>query len=112
MPKNKKEPLTPLKDILSGLFTSGKLPFNPEDAKIWEVWEGVVGSAISEHARPSWIKRGVLRVEVSDPIWCQELQYSGNEIRRRLNQSLGRNAVESIEFRSGSRYGASGIKSK
>ncbi len=105
MSKDEKS-LTALKDVLSSLFSSGELPFNPEDAKIWKIWEEVVGVGISKHARPSWIKDGILRVNVSDPIWCQELQYSENEIRQRLNRQLGRNAVVSIEFRLGLRYGA------
>ena len=88
MSKDEKS-LTALKDVLSSLFSSGELPFNPEDAKIWKIWEEVVGVGISKHARPSWIKDGILRVNVSDPIWCQELQYSGKRDKAETQPATG-----------------------
>ena len=91
--------LTPIKDIISGLLNEGTLPFDLADARIWEVWAEVVGPAIARNAHPSWIKNRTLRVRVSDPIWLQELQFSEEEIRARLNRRLGREAVEVIEFR-------------
>lgn len=101
--QDKKEPLTPLKDILSGLFNSPNLPFNPDDARIWKVWDDAVGPAIARNARPSWIKKGRLRVVVSDPIWLQELEFVGDTIKEKVNKELGRKAVKRIEFRLGLR---------
>lgn len=93
--------LTSLKDIIGNLLGNGSLPFNPEDADIWNFWDEVVGSAISKNARPSRIRNGMLRVTVSDPIWLQELKFMEGRIRERLNEKLGRNAVKRIEFRVG-----------
>ena len=93
--------LTPLKDIISNLLSDSELPFNPNDARIWEMWDEVVGPVISKNAQPSWIKKGKLRIKVSDPIWLQELEFSGETIRNKLNAKLGRKAVEKIEFRLG-----------
>ena len=98
----KRENLTPLKDILSTLFKSTDLPFNPDDARIWKIWEDAVGSGIANHARPSWIRNHCLGVVVSDPIWLQELKYVEDQIKEKVNDKLGRNAVEKIEFRLGS----------
>jgi predicted nucleic acid-binding Zn ribbon protein len=99
----KKDSLTPLKDILSALLTDSKLPFNPEDATIWKVWDEVVGPGIARNAQPLWIKDRRLRVKVSDPIWLQELSYLEASVRQKLNARLGRQAVEKIEFRLNSR---------
>jgi predicted nucleic acid-binding Zn ribbon protein len=96
-----KNSLTSLKDILGNLLSNGSLPFNPDDADIWKFWNEVVGSAISKNAKPSRIKNGVLRVTVSDPIWLQELQFIEENIRKRLNDKLGRKAVREVEFRVG-----------
>jgi predicted nucleic acid-binding Zn ribbon protein len=98
-----RESMTPLKDIISNLLRDGGLPFNPDDANIWKVWDDVVGAAISKNAQPSWIKTGRLRVIVSDPIWLQELDFLEESIREKLNERLGRNAVEKIDFRVGPR---------
>ena len=98
---NEKKPtLTPLKDIITGLLgVNSNLPFNPQDALIWKVWDEVVGSPISRNAQPLWIKEGRLRVKVSDPIWLQELGFVEGTIKEKLNTRLGRKAVEKIEFR-------------
>ena len=97
----KKESLVPLKDVIASLFTDSKLPFNPSDARIWDVWDEVVGAPIAKNAQPLWIKNGRLRIKVSDPIWLQELKFVGETIKKKLNKALGRNAVEKIEFRIG-----------
>ncbi|NQU15247.1 MAG: DUF721 domain-containing protein [Desulfobacteraceae bacterium] len=93
--------LTPLKNIIASLLQDGTLPFKPEDANIWEEWDGVVGPSISDNARPSWIRNGVLRVRVSNAVWLQELKFLEEDIRRDLNKTLGREAVKKIEFRVG-----------
>ena len=94
-----KSTLTPLKDILSALLNDPQLPFNPGDARIWQVWEEVVGPPIARNAQPLWIRKGTLRVKVSDPIWLQELSLAGEIIKDKLNTKLGRKAVQKIEFR-------------
>jgi predicted nucleic acid-binding Zn ribbon protein len=99
--QTKREKLTPLKDILSTLFNSTDLPFNPDDGRIWKIWEDAVGSGIANHAQPAWIKNHCLRVVVSDPIWLQELKYVEDQIKEKVNGKLGRKAVEKIEFRLG-----------
>jgi len=99
----KKTTLTPLKDILSELLGSADLPFNPEDGLIWRVWDNVVGEAVARNAQPLWVKDRRLRVKVSDPIWLQELSFMEESLRNKLNDRLGRKAVEKIEFRLRSR---------
>ena len=95
----KKDSLIPLKDVISSLLGDTALPFNPDDARIWKVWEEVVGGPVAKHTRPLWIKEGKLRVSVTDPIWLQELGYVERTIRKKLNDKLGRTAVKKIEFR-------------
>ena len=93
--------LTPIRDVLQTVLSDPSMPFNPDDARIFDLWDRVVGPAISRNARPSWIREGRLRVRVSGPIWLQELEFAAETIRDRLNQALGRRAVEKIEFRLG-----------
>ena len=100
--EKKHKNLTPLGDIVSGLLTDGTLPFNPDDVDIWNVWDEVVGEFFSGNTRPSGVRNRRLRVSVSDSIFLQELKFKENEIREKLNEKLGRNAVDKIEFRVGS----------
>jgi len=98
-----KNSLTSLKDVISELLGSGALPFDADDARIWKVWDDVVGPAIARNAQPFRIKNRQLRVRVADPIWYQELKFMEESIREKLNQTLGRNAVDKIEFSVGRR---------
>ncbi|MBW2028865.1 MAG: DUF721 domain-containing protein [Deltaproteobacteria bacterium] len=95
----KKDSLTPLRDVISEILGDKNLPFNPKDALIWQVWDEVVGPTVSKYAQPSWIKDGLLRVKVSDPIWLQELRFLEGTIVEKLNQRLNRKALERIDFR-------------
>ena len=97
----RKDKLTSLKDIIANIFGDSNLPFNPDDALIWKVWDEAVGPAISKNAHPLWIKDRNLRVSVSDPIWLQELRFAEQTMRDKLNKKMGRDAVEKIEFRLG-----------
>jgi predicted nucleic acid-binding Zn ribbon protein len=99
----KKPTLTSLKDIIADLLAGTDLPFNPEDSMIWRVWDEVAGETIARNAQPLWVKNGRLRVKVSDPIWLQELSFMEENMRNKLNERLGRKAVEKIEFRLRSR---------
>ncbi len=98
---NNKDSFTSIKDVISSLLNSPSLPFDPADAKIWEIWDETIGPGIAAQARPSWIRKGCLRVKVSDPIWLQELEFMESEIMERLNARLGENTVKKIEFRLG-----------
>lgn len=102
MQKPRKE-LTPIGDIISGLLTDGTLPFNPDDVDIWNVWDEVVGESFLGNTRPSGIRNKRLRVTVSDSVSLQELKFQESAIKEKLNEKLGRYAVEKIEFRVGSR---------
>ncbi len=93
--------LTPIGDVIANLLSDNTLPFNSDDARIWNVWDEVVGPDVSENTHPSWIKDGRLRVAVSDPIWLQELKFLEEDIREELNKKLRRKAVKKIEFRVG-----------
>jgi predicted nucleic acid-binding Zn ribbon protein len=97
--KRRESSLTPLKDVLSGLFGKRLLPFDPADAELWKIWPSVVGEAAAAHARPLWIKDGVLKVVVTEPVWLNELRFASEEIRSSLNATLGRPAVRQIQFR-------------
>jgi len=95
--------LTSLKEIIAALMKDPLREVNPEDARIWRVWEDAVGPVVARNAHPLWIKKGLLRVKVTEPIWLQELGLSEQAIRERLNERLGRPAVQRIEFRLSSR---------
>ena len=96
----RKSDLTSLKDVIADLLAGG-LPFNPDDAKIWDVWNEVVGPDIAENASPVQIKDGILKVAVANALWLQDLLYDETSIRANLNKRLGRELVTRISFNVG-----------
>lgn len=95
----KKNGLVPMKEIIAALLADPALQFNPEEAKIWRVWEETVGPVVAPKAHPQWIRKGRLRVKVTEPIWLQELGFAEKTIRDKLNEKLGGEPVQKIEFR-------------
>ncbi len=87
---------TSIKELLVQINEA--LPFDLKDGEIWKLWKNVVGEYTALHTRPVSIRDRVLTVEVSSPIWLQELRYKEKEISAKLNEMLKRDAVEKIRF--------------
>ncbi len=101
--KRSKSELIPVGDIIASLLTDGTLPYRPDDVEIWRVWKEVVGSTYAENSQPSKIRKKQLTVTVANSIWLQELTFYKETILENINRKLGRNAVDSINIRVGSR---------
>jgi len=92
---------THIKEVIDDLFTTSALPINLGDARIWKIWDRVVGKEIAEHARPSTINRGILLVKVTDSVWVQELEFMAETIKDKLNSRLRTDTVRKIRFKVG-----------
>lgn len=69
--------------------------------RIARVWEGVVGAAVSENARPHAVKGGVVLVHVTGSAWIHHLQFVKADIVDKLNEALGQPMVETLTFKIG-----------
>jgi hypothetical protein len=89
--------------ISSGLDkeTRDRLRQGLKENKIFAVWEDSVGQTVASHSQPEKIQSGYLTVIVSDSAWMQELQFLKSEIKKKLNQKLGRGTVRDIRFQLG-----------
>ncbi len=61
-------------------------------------WEDVVGERIAKVTSPHSIEHGVLVVKVSKPAWRCELTFMKDDIRKKLNSSIGKPVVADIKF--------------
>ncbi|MBW1715367.1 MAG: DUF721 domain-containing protein [Deltaproteobacteria bacterium] len=100
MKRNAKS-FTHIKEVIDDLFTTSALPIDLGDARIWKIWDRVVGKEIAEHARPSTINRGILLVKVTDSVWVQELEFMAETIKEKLNSRLRKGTVRKIRFKVG-----------
>lgn len=67
-----------------------------EAGRLWRSWAEIAGSAIAEHAEPTSLRDGVLRIRTNSPAWATELGYMGAEIARRANATLGASVVSEV----------------
>jgi hypothetical protein len=108
--KKHTESFTHIKDVIDNLFTRSALPINLGDARIWKIWDRVVGKEVAEHARPSTINKGILLVKVTDSVWVQELEFMAEAIKHKLNSRLQTDTVRKIRFKVGTPQGTKQIR--
>ncbi|MDX6406138.1 MAG: hypothetical protein QOH70_3593 [Blastocatellia bacterium] len=74
---------------------------NPEMAEISAkiAWTRAAGDGLRRHAIPFRLFRKSLVVSVADAIWQKQMQSMSPELISRINKLLGREVVETIEFR-------------
>ncbi len=87
-----------LRDILEKVTRSSGIDADVGGARVWSAWEDIVGADIAEHAEPTSLRRGVLRVRTDSPVWATELAYLSEEIRRRVNDALEKEVVATVKI--------------
>jgi len=74
---------------------------NPEMSEIAAklAWSRAAGDGLRRHAIPFRLYRKTLVVSVADVIWQRQLNSMSGELISRINRLLGRELVDTIEFR-------------
>lgn len=67
-----------------------------DDYRIFEAWERVVGDQIARNAQPVRLDAKRLVVNVKSAVWMQELSLLREDIRRRINEWMGRELVQDL----------------
>ncbi|MFN2490708.1 MAG: DUF721 domain-containing protein [Actinomycetota bacterium] len=94
---------TRLADLLNGAGRRLGLGHAVSTGRLWTRWEEVVGAPLAQHAEPSSLRDGVLRVRVDSPAWATEVGYLGEAIKERANAALGRPLVTEVRVWTGPR---------
>lgn len=69
--------------------------------RVFGLWMRALPKRVVLNARPVRIERGVLWVNVTNPVWAQELSYLEKDLLAKLQQVPGAASVKSIRFRVG-----------
>ncbi|WP_321491509.1 DUF721 domain-containing protein [uncultured Desulfobacter sp.] len=93
--------LTHIRDILSEALSKYSPPRKTEITQIWEIWDLVLGSSISQNAKPDTFKNGQLQVIVSSSVWIQQLKFLEKEMIANLNQGLDSPLITHLRFKIG-----------
>lgn len=88
--------LVRMRDLLSNFGRRIGMPDAPATGVIWSKWRDIVGPQIADHAEPSSLKDGVLRVRTDSPTWATEIGYMGAQIASAANRVAGRDMVQRV----------------
>lgn len=88
---------TPLRGLLSPAAAGYGLDDALSAGMLWKRWLDVVGHDVAAHAEPTSLRGGVLRVRADSPVWAHEIGYLADEIKKRANVMLGRDAVVEVK---------------
>ena len=89
-------PPTPVRVILTTAFPG--LRERLLEARIRKEWENLMGQDVARRARPVVLSQGVLQVTVTNSPWLQELTLREPDLRRRLADRYGTDAVRALRF--------------
>lgn len=68
---------------------------------IMGAWKEIVGEPVAIHSQPYSIRNRILFVEVSHPIWMQQLQFLKLTLLEKVNHFLGEPLIQDIRFKVG-----------
>ena len=93
--------LSPLGRILNRSFKSLGIDFKIAQQKVIDQWLEIVGEPIDSVSKPRYFKFRTLFVNVSDSMWLHQLVFMEDQIKEKINKSMGRKLVQKIYFKIG-----------
>jgi predicted nucleic acid-binding Zn ribbon protein len=82
--------------VLQGVISRLGLRRELDDYRVFEAWERIVGPQIARNAQPTRLDAKRLVVTVKSTVWMQELALLREDIRRKLNEWMGREIVSEV----------------
>jgi hypothetical protein len=90
-----------IKDLLGDVGSRLGLTSAVETGEVWSRWNEIVGESVAQHAEPSSLTGGVLRVRADSPSWASEIGYLKDEIRTAVNRTVGLELVKEVRVWTG-----------
>lgn len=85
-----------LQQILNSLIKKYKLEEIIERSELMEKFEEVVGKQISSQAKIKDFQNGILKLEVENAVWKNEIFFLREKIIEKLNKAYGKSIVKQI----------------
>ncbi|MHB8109302.1 MAG: DUF721 domain-containing protein [Syntrophorhabdaceae bacterium] len=82
-----------LAKVLKGLHLTAL-----DSIKIFGLWDSIAGEKLAVHCQPIRISKGILFVEVDDPIWLTQLKYMKLDIQTKITEAMEKETVKDIRF--------------
>ena len=99
--KYSRKKLSHLGKILNRSFKKLGIDLKITQQNVLDKWLEIVGEPIDSISKPQYFKFRTLFVNVSDPMWLQQLVFMEDEIIKKINKSMGRKFIQKIYFKVG-----------
>ncbi|MEW6097097.1 MAG: DUF721 domain-containing protein [bacterium] len=63
------------------------------------LWQDVVGTNVSAHAKPLRIQDKIFFVKVDNSAWCNELSFFKRDIIKKINEGVGMRVINDVYFK-------------
>ena len=93
--------LDKLSYTLGSMLKARGLGSRLSEYRVFGQWEKSVGPVIARHAQPQTLRGKKLTLVVDSPAWMQQLSLLKPEIIKKVNSTLGKDAVKEITLRLG-----------
>ncbi len=92
----KKDNEQTLKEAINKLLETYKLQDKLEEVEIINCWNRLMGEPISKYTEKIFVRKKCLYLKINSAPLKQELFYAREQIRDRLNEELGTDALEMV----------------
>jgi hypothetical protein len=90
--------LQPIGEVLFSVLKKRGMAVKIEENALFKLWSKAVGPQIALKTKPDCLRNGTLFVKTVSPVWVQQLHFIKEEIREKINQLSGKDAVKEIRF--------------
>lgn len=86
----------PISAVLARLMKARGWQQPAAEARIFGMWEAVVGPELAAHSRPVKLEEGILTVEAESTAWATQLRLLTGKLLGRIADGVGRDVVKSL----------------
>ena len=88
-----------ISEVLQNFVADNKLQKGLDSVDVKDVWESVMGPAITKYTKEIRLVRETLHIQLSSSVLRSELSYGKEKIIKNLNEELGRELIKKIVLR-------------
>lgn len=70
------------------------------EERAMQLWQEIVGTNVSAHAKPINIQDKIFFVKVDSSSWCNELSFFKKDIIKKINEGVGMKVIKDVYFKS------------
>ncbi len=96
--RNNQTRLQSIGEILFSAFKRRGMAAKLEENAVLKFWPKAVGRQISLQTQPDSLRGGTLFVKATSSVWVQQLHFMKEDIRQKLNELAGKDAIKEIRF--------------